>query len=256
MALSTSQISRYARHLTLKEIGGAGQNALLAANIAIVGAGGLGGPAGLYLAAAGVGRLTLIDDDVVEASNLQRQVQFRDLDIGMSKARIMGDKLEELNPDCDVTRRNIRLNEDNAAELLLGHDVILDGTDSFAARFEINAASRELGTPLVSGAIGRFDLQLGVFNVTLTGDDASPCYRCFVPDAQESEQNCATHGVLGAIAGMGGSMMAMEAIKLITGAGDVLDGRLYVFDALRAQGRTIRLSRNAGCPVCSRAIAE
>ena len=246
MALSPSQISRYARHLTLKEIGGPGQNALLAANVAIIGAGGLGGPAGLYLAAAGVGRVTLIDDDDVETSNLQRQVQFNPSDVGLGKAQIMGDTLEDLNPDCVVMRRNIRLTDNNAAELLSGHDVVLDGTDSFAARFAINAASRALGIPLVSGALGRFDLQLGVFNA----GEESPCYRCFVHDAPEMEQDCATHGVLGAMAGMGGSMMAMEAIKLITGAGDVLDGRLYVFDALRAEGRTIRLSRDTGCPVC------
>jgi len=246
MALSSDQISRYARHLTLKEIGGPGQNALLAANVAIVGAGGLGGPAGLYLAAAGVGRITLIDDDIVEASNLQRQVQFIHTDIGMGKAQIMGDTLEDLNPDCRVTRQNMRLTDDNAAALLRGHDVILDGTDSFAARFAINAASRALGIPLVSGALGRFDLQLGVFNLS----GASPCYRCFVHEAPEIEQDCATHGVLGAMAGMGGSMMAMEVIKIIAGAGDVLDGRLYVFDALRADGRTIRLARDAACPVC------
>jgi len=220
MALSPSQISRYARHLTLKEIGGPGQNALLAANVAIIGAGGLGGPAGLYLAAAGVGRVTLIDDDDVETSNLQRQVQFNPSDVGLGKAQIMGDTLEDLNPDCVVMRRNIRLTDNNAAELLSGHDVVLDGTDSFAARFAINAASRALGIPLVSGALGRFDLQLGVFNA----GEESPCYRCFVHDAPEMEQDCATHGVLGAMAGMGGSMMAMEAIKLITGAGDVLDG--------------------------------
>jgi molybdopterin/thiamine biosynthesis adenylyltransferase len=246
MALSPSQISRYARHLTLKEIGGPGQNALLAANVAIIGAGGLGGPAGLYLAAAGVGRLTLIDDDIVDASNLQRQVQFNHADIGMEKAQTLGDRLEDLNPDCKVTQRNIRLTDDNADVLLGGHDVVLDGTDSFAARFAVNAASRSLGIPLVSGALGRFDLQLGVFNAGA----GSPCYRCFVHDTPEIEQNCAVHGVLGAMAGMGGSMMAMEAIKLITGAGDVLDGRLYMYDALRAEGRTIRLARDAGCPIC------
>lgn len=247
MSLSSSQISRYARHLTLREIGGPGQNALLAANVAIVGAGGLGGPAGLYLAAAGVGRVTIIDDDVVEASNLQRQVQFIHTDIGMGKAQIMGDTLEDLNPDCHVTRQPLRLTDDNATALLRGHDVILDGTDSFNARFAINVASRELGIPLVSGALGRFDLQLGVFNATTN----SPCYRCFVHEAPDIQQDCATHGVLGAMAGMGGSMMAMEAIKHITGAGDVLDGRLYVYDALRAEGRTIRLSRDSGCPVCA-----
>ncbi len=246
MALSSSQISRYARHLTLREVGGAGQNALLAANVAIVGAGGLGGPAGLYLAAAGVGRVTLIDDDVVEASNLQRQVQFIHTDIGMGKAQIMGDTLEDLNPDCRVTRQNIRLTDENAVALLRGHDIILDGTDSFKARFAINTASYALKIPLVSGALGRFDLQLGVFNAA----KGSPCYRCFVPHAPADEESCATHGVLGAMAGMGGSMMAMEAIKLITGAGKPLDGRLYVFDALRSEGRTIGLARDPNCPIC------
>ena len=154
---------------------------------------------------------------------------------------------KDLNPDCRVTRQNIRLDDGNAESLLAGHDVILDGTDSFKARFAVNAASRALGIPLVSGALGRFDLQLGVFNAK----EGSPCYRCFVRDDPDTEENCATHGVLGALAGMGGSMMAMEAIKLITGAGDILDGRLYVYDGLRAQGRTIRLARDPGCPVCA-----
>lgn len=246
MSLSSDQISRYARHLTLREIGGPGQNALLSSNVAIIGAGGLGGPAGLYLAAAGIGRISLIDDDVVDASNLQRQIQFSQSDIDQGKAQIMANKLEALNPDCQVSRKSVRLNSGNAIDLLRNHDVILDGTDSFEARFAINAASRQLGIPLVSAALGRFDLQLGVFNAA----EDSPCYRCFVRDAPETQQDCATHGVLGAMAGMGGSMMAMEAIKLITGAGDTLDGRLYVFDALRAEGRTIRLSRDLDCPVC------
>lgn len=246
MALNSSQIDRYARHLTLREIGGPGQNALLAARVAIIGAGGLGGPAGLYLAAAGVGHVTLIDDDTVDASNLQRQIQFTASDIDTSKSAVMGDRMEALNPDCRVTRMMERLTPENAEELLRGYDVILDGTDSFASRFAVNAASRALQIPLVSGALGRFDLQLGVFNVS----GASPCYRCFVSELPNDEENCATHGVLGAIAGMGGSMMAMEAIKHITKAGNVLDGRIYVFDALRAEGRTIGLTRDPNCPCC------
>lgn len=246
MAITPSQIDRYARHLTLREIGGAGQNALLAARVAIVGAGGLGGPAGLYLAAAGVGRITLIDDDTVDVSNLQRQIQFASLDVGADKARVMGAHLETLNPDCQVNQIVERLTSENAKTLLKGHDVILDGTDSFATRFAINAASYDLRIQLVSGALGRFDLQLGVFN----SGELSPCYRCFVSAAPTDEENCATHGVLGAIAGMGGSMMAMEAIKLITGAGEPLDGRLYVFDALRMEGRTIGLARDPNCPCC------
>lgn len=246
MALSPSQIDRYARHLTLHEIGGAGQNALLAARVAIVGAGGLGGPAGLYLAAAGIGHITLIDDDDVDASNLQRQIQFTPLDIGAGKAAVMGERLEDLNADCQITRISERLTPSNAAKLLRGHDVVLDGTDNFAARFAINAASYELNIPLVSGALGRFDLQLGVFNA----GEISPCYRCFVSEPPADEENCATHGVLGAMAGMGGSMMAMEAIKLVTGAGEPLSGRLYIFDALRAEGRTIALARDPNCACC------
>ena len=251
MALTPSQIDRYARHLTLREIGGAGQNALLAARVAIIGAGGLGGPAGLYLAAAGVGHITLIDDDVVDASNLQRQVQFNPADIGAGKAQVMAARLETLNPDCHVQAVSERLTGENAEGLLRGHDVILDGTDSFAARFDVNAASYSLRIPLVSGALGRFDLQLGVFNARPNTDEPSPCYRCFVRELPETEENCATHGVLGAIAGMGGSMMAMETIKLITGAGEPLDGRLYMFDALKVSGRTIGLTRDPNCPVCS-----
>ncbi len=246
MALTPEQIDRYARHLTLREIGGAGQNALLGARVVIVGAGGLGGPAGLYLAAAGVGHMTLIDDDVVEASNLQRQIQFTPSEMGAGKVEAMGSYLEALNSDCKVSSIAQRLTAENAANLLENHDVILDGTDNFTARFAVNASSRALGIPLVSGALGRFDLQLGVFNTS----GASPCYRCFVAEAPMDEENCATHGVLGAIAGMGGSMMAMEAIKLITGAGEVLDGRLYMFDALRAEGRTIALARDPNCALC------
>lgn len=247
MPLTPDQITRYARHIVLREIGGPGQNALLSATVAIIGAGGLGGPAALYLAAAGVGRLTLIDDDTVEISNLQRQIQFSDADIGRGKARTLADGLQAQNPDCDVTVHNLRLSEENASELLTGHDVILDGTDNFATRLTVNRISHQLSIPLVSGALGRFDMQLGVFNAT----SDSPCYRCFVGDIPDTEQNCATEGVLGALAGMCGSMMAMEAMKLITGAGDTLSGRLYMFDALRAEGRTLRLNNDPACTVCA-----
>ena len=164
MSLTPTQISRYARHIVLREIGGPGQNALLNANIALVGAGGLGGPAGLYLAAAGIGRITLIDDDTVDLSNLQRQVQFASSDIDAPKAQTMATRLEGQNPDCAVIVQSTRLTSENAVDLLRGHDVILDGTDSFKTRFAVNAASQDLGIPLVSGALGRFDMQLGVFN--------------------------------------------------------------------------------------------
>ncbi len=247
MPLTPNQIQRYARHIVLREIGGPGQNALLAANVAVIGAGGLGGPAAMYLAAAGVGRLTIIDDDAVEISNLQRQIQFADTDIGKDKSQTLADRLHSQNPDCDVSVHNLRLTEENAKTRLASHDVILDGTDNFATRLTVNKVSQARGIPLVSGALGRFDMQLGIFN---NAPDA-PCYLCFVGDVPDTEQNCATEGVLGALAGMCGSMMAMEALKLITGAGEPLSGRLYMFDALRAEGRTLRLNKDPACPVCS-----
>lgn len=246
MALTPEQTARYARHIVLREIGGAGQNSLLRAKVAIIGAGGLGGPAGLYLAAAGIGEITLIDDDIVELSNLQRQIQFSDDDLDKDKSKAMAQTLSARAPHTKITPQQVRLTSENAMTILKGHDVILDGTDNFATRLGINKASRALNIPLVSGAIGRFEMQLGVFN---TGN-ASPCYQCFVGDIEDTNRNCASEGVLGAIAGMCGSMMAMEAIKLITGTGSPLSSRLYIFDALTAEGRTLNLKQDANCPVC------
>lgn len=247
--MQTNNIERYARHLVLKEIGGAGQAELLGSKIALVGAGGLGGPAGLYLAAAGVGHITVIDDDVVEISNLQRQVQFVQTDIGMGKAQVMGDTLEDLNPDCHVERKAVRLTAGNAQSLLAGHDIIVDGLDSFEARFAVNDAALTTKTPLVSGALGRFEGQVGVF---CHGEDA-PCYRCFVRDVPPDAETCAQVGVMGALAGVVGAMMAMETIKLITGAGRTLSGRLWLYDGLQSESRTVSLSKDPDCPACSRA---
>lgn len=244
--MQQSQVERYARHLVLKEIGGPGQQALLAAKVCIVGAGGLGGPAGLYLAAAGVGEITLIDDDVVEASNLQRQVQFVHIDVGMEKAVVMADTLTELNPDIKVNAIRKRLSKENATELIKSHDIVLDGTDSFETRFEINTACRALGIPLVSGALGRFDGQVAAFGNQGDG----PCYRCLVPDIPPNAETCSEVGVIGALAGVIGSMMALETIKLITDAGDPLTGKVWVFDGLKAEGRTINLPRDPECPEC------
>ncbi len=241
------QIERYARHLVLKEIGGPGQAALLNAKVAIVGAGGLGGPAGLYLAAAGVGHITIIDDDVVEPSNLQRQVQFVHMDRGMPKASVMADTLIELNPDVKAKPKQIRLTAENAPTLLAGHDVILDGVDDFATRFDINAACLALGLPLVSGALGRFVGQVSLFD----GQKIGPCYRCLVPDIPPDAETCAQIGVMGALAGVVGSMMAMETVKHITGAGETLAGRLWIYDGLKAESRTLKLSRDPNCLACS-----
>lgn len=245
--MNPDAINRYARHLVLKEIGGPGQQALLQSRVVIVGAGGLGGPAGLYLAAAGVGHITIIDDDKVDASNLQRQVQFISSDIGMDKATIMADTLDDLNPD--VTTRGIvqRLNADNAHALLQGADIVIDGVDDFKARFITNDACLRLGLPLVSGALGRFKGQVSVFNT----DADAPCYRCLVPDIPPDSETCAAVGVVGALAGVIGSVMALEVIKLITGAGDSLAGRLWLYDGLAAESRTITLPKDAACPACS-----
>jgi len=245
--MSPDAIKRYARHLVLKEIGGPGQQALLSAKAVIIGAGGLGGPAGLYLAAAGLGEITIIDDDVVETSNLQRQVQFVHSDIGMPKAQIMADTLVDLNPDIRLNYKNARLNEDNARALLSDHDIILDGTDSFETRFLVNEMSHALGIPLISGAIGRFDGQLSLFNA----QKDTPCYRCLVPSLPPNAATCSEVGVVGALAGVVGSMMALETIKHITGAGKTLAGRLWIFDGLSSESRIVKLGKDPACPVCS-----
>lgn len=245
--MTPDQISRYARHLVLKEIGGPGQAKLLAANVAIVGAGGLGGPAGLYLAAAGVGHITIIDDDAVDITNLQRQVQFVQTDIGAPKAEAMGDTLVDLNPDVTVRREQTRLTHENAIDLLRGHDIILDGTDSFETRFVINDASLYLGIPLVSGALGRFDGQISVFS---GNREDGPCYRCLVPDIPPNAQTCAQVGVVGALAGVIGAQMALECVKMITSAGAPLLGKLYCFDGLAATARTVKLPKDPACPAC------
>ena len=243
--MTPTQVERYARHLVLREVGGSGQNALLAAKVAVVGAGGLGGPAALYLAAAGVGHVTIIDDDRVDLSNLQRQVQFTTDDIGQPKARVLADRLMALNPDVVAGARIRRLDASNAGKLLHGVDVVLDGTDSFDTRFAVNAAALARSIPLVSGAVGRWNGQVGVFGAP------GPCYRCFVPEAPPEAETCAQVGVVGALTGIVGSLMAMEAIKLITGAGKALAGRLWLYDGLSGNSRVVKLARDARCEHCA-----
>lgn len=245
--MNPDSIERYARHLVLKEIGGPGQQALLAAKVCIVGAGGLGGPAGLYLAAAGVGHITLIDNDEVDLTNLQRQVQFIHTHVGKPKATIMADTLRDLNPDITVKPRQTFLDADNANALLQAHDVVLDGTDSFETRFRVNEACLRLNIPLISGALGRFDGQVSVFK----NDGSGPCYRCLVPEAPPDAETCARVGVVGALVGVIGSMMALETLKLITGAGEPLSGKVWIFDGLKAESRTVTLPKDPDCRVCS-----
>ncbi len=243
MSFSDEEVDRYARHLVLREIGGAGQQALKAASVLIVGAGGLGAPAALYLAAAGVGRIGLADPDIVALSNLQRQILYDSADIGRPKVEAAAERLSGLNAHVALEPLTVRLGPDNAAALVRPYDLVLDGTDDFATRFAINDACLGEGKPLVSGAIGRWTGQIGVFS-------GQPCYRCLVPDIPPEAETCVTVGVIGALAGVIGAMMALEAIKLITRAGDSLAGRLLIYDALSAETRTVRVGADPACPAC------
>jgi molybdopterin-synthase adenylyltransferase len=244
VSFTDNERERYARHILLKEVGGPGQQRLKAATVAIVGVGGLGSPAALYLAAAGVGRLRLIDDDDVSLSNLQRQIAFTSDDVGMPKVSSASEAIAALNQNVDIDPRRTRITDANAAELLTGADLALDGTDDFATRFAVNAACRALNLTLISGAVGRWNGQVSTFK------RGGPCYRCLVPDTPPDAETCAQVGIVGALTGVIGSIMALEAIKEIAGAGDSLAGRLLLYDGLAATSRTIALPRDPGCPVC------
>ncbi|HWA64125.1 MAG TPA: HesA/MoeB/ThiF family protein [Caulobacteraceae bacterium] len=243
MTFSDEEVERYARHLVLREIGGPGQQKLKAASVLIVGAGGLGSPAALYLAAAGVGRLGLVDPDVVSLSNLQRQVIYATADDGAPKVERAADRLGELNPHVHVEPIDEALTPANAAELMAGYDLVLDGTDDFATRFAVSDACVKTGRTLVSGAIGRWTGQVGVFR-------GRPCYRCLVPEIPPDAETCVAVGVVGALAGVIGSMMALEAVKILAGAGEPLAGRLLIYDALAGECRTVRIGPDPDCPVC------
>ena len=240
---------RYSRHLLLPEVGAAGQLRLGQARVALIGAGGLGSPAALYLAAAGIGTLTLVDDDKVEKSNLQRQVLHADARIGMPKAESAAISLSALNPRVRVDARNERLRAGNVESLLRGHDVVIDGADNFQTRYLLDAASRQLKIPLVYGAVHRFTGQVSVFDARRPD---SPCYRCLFPEppAAEDAPNCAQAGVLGVLPGIIGLLQASEVIKLILDIGKPLVGRLLCFDALAATFRELRLPRDPHCPGC------
>jgi len=245
MTFTDEEIDRYARHLVLREVGGPGQQKLKGARVLIVGAGGLGAPASLYLAAAGVGAIVLADPDVVETSNLQRQVIYASTDVGQPKAEAAGDRLRALNPHIFVAGYHGAFKPANADELVAGVDLVLDGTDDFRVRYSVNEACVRHGKPLVSGAIGRWTGQVGVF-------DRQPCYRCLVPELPPDAETCTAVGVVGALAGVIGSMMALEAIKLIAGAGEPLTGRLLIYDALAGETRTVRVAGDPDCPVCGK----
>ncbi len=243
MVFNDIEVERYARHLVLREVGGPGQQKLKAARVLIVGAGGLGSPAALYLAAAGVGTLILVDPDQVDRSNLQRQILYSEADVGRPKAEAAADRLAQLNSNIFVAGFARAFDNSTADELCRGVDLVLDGTDDFHVRYVVNAACVEHKKPLVSGAIGRWTGQVGVFG-------ARPCYRCLVPEIPPDAETCVAVGVVGALAGVVGSMMALEAIKLIVGAGEPLTGRLLIYDALSAETRTVRVGADPECPVC------
>jgi molybdopterin/thiamine biosynthesis adenylyltransferase len=252
VSLGDDQLDRYARHIVLREIGGEGQQRLLAAHVVLVGAGGIGCPALQYLAAAGVRRLTVIDDDRVTLDNLQRQILFATADIDRPKAEVAGEAVERLNPDVRFTGVRERLGAANAAALLADADVVLDGSDNFATRLVVSDTCTAARIPLVSAAIGQFQVQIGTWRGWEPG---RPCYRCFVGDAFDSDDcdSCAELGVLGAMAGLAGSWAALEAIRQIIGFGGEAAGKLHIFDGLAPGLRTLRIVKDPACTACTAA---
>lgn len=246
--LSDAQLERYARHIVLREVGGGGQMRLLGAHVVVIGAGGIGSPAIQYLAAAGIGRLTIIDDDRVDLSNLQRQTLFDPADLGASKAERAAKAAMRLNPDVAAAGVAERIDAGNAARLIAGADVVLDGCDNFATRLAVAAAAHAARITLVSAAVTQFDGQLGVYR---GWDAGKPCYACVVGDDPERPgTSCAEVGVMGAMAGMIGSLAALEAIRAIVPFGDDMAGRLVVADALSMRVRTLGVPKDPGCRVC------
>lgn len=246
---SASELDRYARHIMLREVGGQGQKALHNASVLVVGAGGLGSPALQYLAAAGVGTIGVIDDDVVDNSNLQRQIIHIDSRIGDPKVQSAADAMTAQNPYVTVRPYNRRLTADIAAGIIADYDLVLDGTDNFATRYLVNETCVALGKPLISAALTQWEGQISLYDPAHDG----PCYACVFPTAPDADlvPSCAEAGVIGPLAGAVGSMMAVEAVKALTGAGDTLRGRLMIYDALYAQTRVISVKRDVACAVCA-----
>ncbi|WP_416832944.1 MAG: HesA/MoeB/ThiF family protein [Erythrobacter sp.] len=252
-SLSPARLDRFARHIVLPEVGGAGQVALAGKHVAVIGLGGIGSPALQYLAAAGIGRFTLVDDDVVDASNLQRQTIFTTRDVGHGKATSARRWLANFDDALEVTLSDSRITPDNAASLIEGADLVLDGTDNFATRLAVSDACVQAGIPLLSAAVGRFQGQVGAFAGHLSD---SPCYRCFVGDAFDAEDcdTCAEDGMLGAMAGWTGSFAAMQAVRvLLTGVsrfGQPMWGKLHILDGMQPGMRTLTIAKDPGCKGC------
>jgi molybdopterin/thiamine biosynthesis adenylyltransferase len=247
--LSAEQRERYSRHLLLDEVGAEGQQKLLDAKVLLLGAGGLGSPVALYLAAAGVGTLGIVDNDVVDISNLQRQVIHSSERVGVSKVDSAEQTINALNPDVNVVKHDLRLGPENIMDILPAYDIVVDGLDNFPTRYLLNDASVRLGIPVVSAAILGFEGQLSVFKPY-----DGPCYRCLfpVPPPAELAPSCGANGVLGVLPGTMGLLQATEVIKLILGEGDPLIGRLLMYDALAASVTEVRVRRDPECPICSR----
>jgi sulfur-carrier protein adenylyltransferase/sulfurtransferase len=251
--LSTEAVERYSWHLIIPEIGALGQRRLKNARVLVIGAGGLGAPALLYLAAAGVGTLGIVDDDAVDLSNMQRQVAHAQDRIGMHKVDSTEIAINEINPEVKVEKHKARLDASNVMDILEGYDVIVDGADNFPTRYLLNDASVLLGIPVVSASILGFDGQLSVFKPF-----DGPCYRCLYPTPPPAElaPSCGANGVLGVLPGVMGLLQATEVIKLITGAGEPLIGRLLLYEALGATFTELKVRRDPDCPVCSREPAS
>ena len=247
-AFSEVELERYARHIMLREIGGPGQNRLKAARVLVIGAGGLGSPALLYLAAAGVGCIGIVDDDVVDASNLQRQIIHTDQRIGMGKTASAAVQMRALNPFVTVRQHAVRLTDANAEALLRDYDLVLDGSDNFDTRYLVNRVAARLGKPLISGAISQWEGQISLYDPA----NGTPCYECVFADrpAPGMVPTCAEAGVVAPLPGVIGAIMATEAVKHISGAGQTLRGRLMIHDALYGEVRVIDIARRADCAVC------
>jgi adenylyltransferase/sulfurtransferase len=254
MEFTESQINRYARHILLPEVGGEGQAKLLGSRVLVIGAGGLGSPVLLYLAAAGIGTIGVVDDDVVDLSNLQRQIVHSTSSVGKPKVESARETLASVNPEIELIGHNTRITSDNAMDLISGYDIVADGSDNFATRFLVNDACYFSEKPLVSGAILRFDGQIATFKPFENGSDGArgPCYRCIFrePPPEGQIPTCAEAGVLGALCGMIGSLQATEVIKEVLGIGESLSGSLLICDGLGTTFRKIKVKRDPGCPLC------
>ena len=250
MTFTEDQVLRYARHIILPGIGGDGQQKLMDAKVLVIGAGGLGSPVAMYLAAAGVGTLGLVDFDRVDLSNLQRQLLHDTDDVGRPKVESARERIRDLNPNVDVVVHETLLSSENAFDVLGGYDVVVDGTDNFPVRYLVNDATQMLGTPLVYGSIYQWEGQASVF---MPGPEV-PCYRCLFPEPPPpgTVPSCAEGGVFGVLPGIVGSIQATEAIKLVLGTGEPLVGRLLLFDALTMQFTTVKLRWDPDCPVCGK----